>query len=53
MINMFSPHWNILDDSGEFVKLYMLVMIVNIFTLIEGYTFGERKGLDTMATFES
>ena len=28
-------HWKILDDPGEFVKLYMLVMTVNLFALLQ------------------
>jgi len=35
--------WNIFDDPFDFVKLYMMVMVMNIFAIVD--EFGRRDGV--------
>ena len=52
---MTSP-WDIFDNPAEFVKLYILVMAVNIFAFLESWCHMSKNGCNTEKTifnFES
>lgn len=39
-------HWEIFNDPGEFVKLYLLVMAVNIFAFFESWCHMSKRASD-------